>query len=88
MTYCEICEREFEQSPAPCGCKVVSVELTADEASALAQFLKRQLLDDFTAKCEPRDTRASAHAEAMQYTMQRAAGKVAKALAQSGHAPR
>lgn len=87
-SYCDICRQDFDTSPPACGCKTVAVELTGDEAAALAQFLKRLLLDDFTGKCEPRDTRPTATREAMQYTMQRAADKVARSLAKVGHAPR
>ena len=58
-SYCEICRQQFDASPPHCGCKIVSVGLTGDEAAALAQFLKRLLLDDFTAKCELHDRRPS-----------------------------
>lgn len=87
MTLCEICQRETDGKPT-CGCVVLRVELKGDQAAALAQFLKRLLLDDFMAKCAPRDTRPTATEEAMQYTMQAAASRVAKALADLGHNPR
>ena len=81
-TYCEICKTDFDDKRT-CGCAVVSVELTGDEAQAFAQFLKRTILDDYKAKCSP----ASAGGEE-PYTMQKAAAKIRAALAASGFNPR
>jgi hypothetical protein len=80
-TYCEICRTDFDDKPT-CGCAVVQVELTGEQAAALALFLKRALFDDFKAKC------AQSEGEAMAYSMRDASEKVRKALADSGHAPR
>lgn len=87
MTYCETCEREFE-GKATCGCTRITVDLTEPQAAALALFLKRLLLDDYTAKCNPADTRPKAHEPAQQYVMQAAGDKVAAALAAQGFRPR
>ena len=62
---------------------VVTVELTPERAAALALFLKRLLLDDFTAKCGPHEVK-----DALHYTMQSAAFDVANALADKGFDPR
>jgi hypothetical protein len=61
----------------------VSVELTEERAAALALFLKRLMLDDFTGKCGPHE-----QARALHYTMQSAAFDLGNALAEQGFNPR
>lgn len=86
-SYCETCKRDFDEDPT-CGCTRIAIDLTEDEAAALAQFFKRMLLDDYAAKCAPHETRPRAHEPAQQYVMQAAGDKVAAALASNGFAPR
>lgn len=86
-SYCETCKRDFDDKPT-CGCTRITVDLTASEAAALAQFLKRLMLDDYTSKCAPHETRPLAQEPAQQYVMQAAGDKVAAALAQQGFRPR
>lgn len=57
----------------------VTTDLSSDEAWDLAQFLKRAGLRDF---------RDHAKNDAEAYRMMLAAGKVARALAESGYDPR
>lgn len=61
----------------------VTVELTEERAAALALFLKRLMLDDFTGKCGPHERERALH-----YTMQSAAFDLANALAEQGFNPR
>jgi hypothetical protein len=60
----------------------VQVELTGEQAAALALFLKRALFDDFKAKC------SKSEGEAMAYLMRDASAKLRTALAASGFNPR
>lgn len=62
---------------------LVTVDLTEERAAALALFLKRLLLDDFTAKCGPAERE-----RALNYTMQSAVFDLANALAEKGFDPR
>lgn len=57
----------------------IELELTDDEAAALAQFLKRSGFTDYKAKAE---------SEADAYLMRDAGDKVREALAGAGYAPR
>ncbi len=61
----------------------VEVELTAERAAALAQFIKRLMLSDCEAKCSPAELKGSYH-----YTMQSALFDVGNALAEKGFNPR
>lgn len=61
----------------------VEIELTAEQATALAQFIKRLMLSDCEAKCSPTELKA-----AMHYTMQSALFDVGTALADKGFNPR
>lgn len=62
--------------PAPVS---LHIELTQDEASQLAQFLKRMGLSDYRAKAQTEDE---------AYTMQDSAERVRVALADAGYDPR
>lgn len=86
-TYRETCKQDFGDEPT-CGCTRITVDLTESEARALAQFFKRLLVDDYTAKCAPHETRPQSDAPAQQYVMQAAGNKVAAALASAGFRPR
>lgn len=57
----------------------VAFELTEDEAWHLAQFLKRQIFDDFQSKAQGKEE---------AYAMRDSAEKVRDALAEAGYAPR
>lgn len=58
----------------------IAFELTEDEAWHLAQFLKRQMFDDFQSKASRGDEEA--------YAMRDSAERVRDALAEAGYAPR
>lgn len=58
---------------------ILNAEIPADEAEALAEFLKRVGYSDF---------RSLAKSDEEAYLMQAGAAKVAKALAEAGYDPR
>jgi len=61
----------------------VTMEMTGEQAQALAIFLKRMMLSDYRAKCQP-DTLG----DELAYTMQEGGEAVRTALADAGFAPR
>ena len=62
---------------------IIKLELMPERAEALAQFIKRLILDACTAKCSRAERNTGTH-----YTMQSALFDVSAALAAAGYEPR